>query len=386
MGIAGSPDIFQAKMSELMVALEFVRTYLDDLLCITKASLDDHLDHLRLVLTRLREAGLKVNAPKSKFCAEETEYLGYILTRTGIKPQPTKVQAILAISTPKSVRDLRSFLGMVQYYRDLWARCSEMLAPLTSLVGECGHTKVTRANKTKTRAWYWDEVHQIAFDNVKATIARDVCLAYPDYSKEFEIYTDALSTQLGAVISQGSRPIAFFSRKLTEKQQPYSVTKIELLAIVETLKEFKGILWGQRLKVYTDHKNLIQDALGLTSDRVYRWRLLLEEYGPEVVHIKGSHNTVADAISRLDICPVQEEKTNWMTFTKRWCHYTTQAPPEESTTNQQHQMNMVFANCSEEDVIYPLTVKEIALGQERDLVLKKLTKQEKYTTLLVEDT
>ena len=84
MGIAGSPDIFQAKMSELMVALEFVRTYLDDLLCITKASLDDHLDHLRLVLTRLREAGLKVNAPKLKFCAEETEYLGYILTRTGI--------------------------------------------------------------------------------------------------------------------------------------------------------------------------------------------------------------------------------------------------------------------------------------------------------------
>ena len=96
MGIAGSPDIFQAKMSELMVALEFVRTYLDDLLCITKASLDKHLDHLRLVLTRLREVGLKVNAPKSKFCAEDTEYLGYILTRTGIKPQPKKVQAILA--------------------------------------------------------------------------------------------------------------------------------------------------------------------------------------------------------------------------------------------------------------------------------------------------
>ena len=74
MGIAGSPDVFQAKMSELMVALEFVRTSLDDLLCITKTSLDDHLDHLRLVLTRLQEAGLKVNAPKSKFFPEETEY------------------------------------------------------------------------------------------------------------------------------------------------------------------------------------------------------------------------------------------------------------------------------------------------------------------------
>ena len=109
-----------------------------------------------------------------------------------------------------------------------------------------GHTKVTRAKKTKKRAWHWDEVHQIAFDNVKATIARDVVLAYPDYSKEFQIYTDALSKQLGAVVTQGNKPIVFFSRKLTETQQRYSMTKFELLAIVETLKEFKGILWGQK--------------------------------------------------------------------------------------------------------------------------------------------
>ena len=93
------------------------------------------------------------------------------------------VQAVLTINMPKTVKDLRSFLGMVQYYQDLWARHSEMLAPLTSLVGECGHTTVTKANKTKNRAWYWDEVHQIAFDNVKATIARVVVLAYPDIHK-----------------------------------------------------------------------------------------------------------------------------------------------------------------------------------------------------------
>ncbi len=103
MGIAGSPDIFQAKMSELMGALEFVRTYLDDLLCITKASLDNHLDHLRLVLTRLQEVGSKVNATKLKFCSEETEYLGYILTRMVIKPKPKEVQVVLAISMPKLV-------------------------------------------------------------------------------------------------------------------------------------------------------------------------------------------------------------------------------------------------------------------------------------------
>ncbi len=89
--------------------------------------------------------------------------------------------------------------------------------------------------------------------------------------KPFEIYTDASSTQLEAMITQDNRSIAFFSRKLSKTQQKYSVTEIELLAIVETLKEFKGMLWGQDIKVYTDHKNLTRDALGLTSNRVYCW-------------------------------------------------------------------------------------------------------------------
>jgi hypothetical protein len=86
-------------------------------------------------------------------------------------------------------------------------------------------------------------------------------------------------------------------------QRKYSVTGIELLAIVKTLKEFKGMLWGQNVKVFTDHANLMRDALGLTSDQVYRWRLLLEEYGPEIVYIKGIHNTIADAVSRLEYDP-----------------------------------------------------------------------------------
>ncbi len=303
MGIAGSPDIFQSKMLELMEDLEYVRAYLDDLLYISKISLEDHLEKLEEVLKRLCNAGLKVNAEKSTFCALEIEYLGYVLTRDGIKPQSNMVHAVLTIQPPTNVKELRHFLGMVKYYCDLWARCSKMLAPLTSLVGECGQTKVTRAKGSKKAPWHWDEVHQRAFDNVKATITREVVLAYPDYSKVFEIYTDASSKQLGAVITHESRPIAFFSRKLSATQCKYSVTKIELLAIVETLKEFKRMLWGQSIKVYTDHANLISDALGLTLDRVYRWRLLLEEYGPKIVYIKGIHNTVADAISRLEYDP-----------------------------------------------------------------------------------
>jgi len=105
MGFAGSADIFQAEMMDLMEALEYVRAYIDDLLVITRGTLEDHLVKLRKVLRRLRDAGLKVNAAKSFFCTHEIEYLGYILTRGGIKPQPKKVQAILAINLPNTVKE-----------------------------------------------------------------------------------------------------------------------------------------------------------------------------------------------------------------------------------------------------------------------------------------
>jgi hypothetical protein len=216
---------------------------------------------------------------------------------------------------------------MVQYYQDMWARHSEMLAPLTDLVGECGVTKTTRMNMTKKKPWRWDPIHQQAFDNVNAAIAKETVLAYPDFLKPFEIYTDASSMQLGAMITQDNRPIAFFSRKLSETQQKYSVTEIELLAIVETLKEFKGMLWGQDIKVYIDHKSLTRDAPGLTSDRVYRWRLLLEEYAPKIIYIKGIHNTVADAISQLEYDP-KLDKTN------EYTHAMLGVEPEELSAQQ----------------------------------------------------
>ncbi len=149
------------------------------------------------------------------FCTLEIEYL-YPLTRDGIKPQSNKVQAILAIKLPTGVRQLQNILGMVKYYRDLWARRSEMLAPLTSLVVECGQTK--KAKGAKRVPWHWNEVHQRAFKHVKATVAKDVVLAYQDYSKVFEIYTDASSKQLGAVITQDNRLIAFFSWKPSNMQ------------------------------------------------------------------------------------------------------------------------------------------------------------------------
>ncbi len=129
-------------MSELIESLKYVRAYLDDFLCISKLSLEDHLEKLEKVLRQLCNAGVKVNTAKLTFCTLEIEYLGYVLTRDGIKPQSNKGQTILAIKPPTGVRQLRHFLGMVQYNHDLWARWSDMLAPLTSLVGECGQCDV----------------------------------------------------------------------------------------------------------------------------------------------------------------------------------------------------------------------------------------------------
>jgi hypothetical protein len=130
------------------------------------------------------------------FCSLEIEYLGYILTRDGIKPQSNKVQAILTIQPPNRVKQLRRFLGMVQYYRDLWARWSEMLVPLTSLVGECGQTKVTKAKGIKKVPWHWDEVHQRAFNHVKAAIAKEMVLAYSNIQKSLRFTQMLLANSL----------------------------------------------------------------------------------------------------------------------------------------------------------------------------------------------
>ena len=153
------------------------------------------------------------------------------------------------------------------------------MAPLTELTKE-------PKNKNKRPKFVWGEEQQKAFNSLKKIVSRDICLAYPDFNSTFEIYTDASKTQLGAVIVQNNRPLAFYSRKLNPAQLNYTTTERELLSIVETLKEFRNILLGHKIKVFTDHKNLTQDALGYTSERVMRWRLLMEEFGPDILRLK----------------------------------------------------------------------------------------------------
>ena len=300
MGIKIAPDVFQNVMSKLTQGMEYVKTYLDDLLILTNNNFKDHLTKLEMVLARLSTAGMRINAEKSKFFTEQIEYLGYWITRKGIQPVHNKVEAILNIKAPKTRKELRQFIGIVNYYRDMWFRRSELLAPLTSLT----------SSKVK---FEWLPSHQQAFDKIKKVIESEVLLSYPDFEKPFHIYTDASDHQLGAVIMQDKKPLAFYSRKLNTAQRRYTTTERELLSTIETCKEYKNILLGYPIIVYTDHKNNTFNGLK-ASDRVLRWLLLLEEYGVKFEYLPGKKNVVADALSRLDIDELRIQTEEALTF------------------------------------------------------------------------
>jgi hypothetical protein len=192
MGKSCSPDIFQEKMYDLMQHLNFVRTYLDDLLAISCRTFEDYLEKLECVLKILSDKGLCINANKSTFCATEIDYIGYWISRSGIQPIPKNVEAIKNMVRPTTRKELRRFIDMVNYYCDMWVCRSELLAPLTSMI-------------SKNVKFNWMDEHQKVFDNIKKIICREVMLTFPDFSQPFHIYTDASDKNLGAVITQDEK-------------------------------------------------------------------------------------------------------------------------------------------------------------------------------------
>ncbi len=233
MGLSCSPDIYQEKISSIFIDIPEVVVYIDDILIISKGTFLDHLKLLDEVLGRLVRNNLKIHLDKSKFFAYEAEFLGFVLSREGIKPQTKKIEAIQAFKPPTNVKQVRSLLGFLNYYKNFIPRRSELLAPITNLT------------KKKVK-FSWSSECENNLRIIKEHMSRSVVLSYPDFTLPFEIYTDASTVQVGSVIQQRGLPIAFYSRKLSDAQTRYTVTELELLSIVEwkPSRNIAPFFWG----------------------------------------------------------------------------------------------------------------------------------------------
>ncbi|XP_039664152.1 uncharacterized protein K02A2.6-like [Perca fluviatilis] len=293
-----SPAIFQRTMDSLLQGIPYVATYLDDIL-VTGATEARHLENLEQVLKRLSDAGLRLKREKCVFMAPSVTYLGHSITAEGLRPVEDKVRAIKETPSPKNITELRSFLGMVNYYGKFLQDLSKVLAPLYKLLH----------NDTK---WQWCAEQEKAFKEVKELLQSAKLLVHYDPDKEIVLSCDASPYGVGAVLSHvmedgSEKPIGFASRPLTSAEKGYSQLDKEGLAIVFAVKRFHQYLYGRVFKIYTDHKPLMslfsekRCIPPLASARIQRWALLLSTYQYSIVYRAGKDNANADALSRLPL-------------------------------------------------------------------------------------
>ena len=292
MGLRNSPLTCQRLVNTLFQGLigDGLFVYLDDLI-LASQDMDTHLEKLSLVLQKFADAGLKLNLVKCKFLRSRIEFLGHVVDKDGIHTTNDKVKAVQNFPTPKTVDNIRSFLGLAGYYRAFIKNFATIASPLTRLL-------------KKNVPFQWNKVHQQSFDTLKTALTQAPVLSFPNYNLPFTICTDASAAGIGAVLMQqteNSRPhvIAFASRVLNDAESRYSVTQMEALAVVWSLKHFRDIIYGYPITIYTDHIAVTQLFKGKNlTGRLARWFLIIEEFSPEIKYLPGRANLVADALSR----------------------------------------------------------------------------------------
>ncbi|KAL0155309.1 hypothetical protein M9458_049572, partial [Cirrhinus mrigala] len=292
-GLHGAPATFQRLMDRVLQGCEkWAAAYLDDVI-IFSDTFKDHLQHLEETLGRIQRAGLTLNMRKCRWAQKETSYLGYILGNGQIKPQVSKVEAIQRSPRPTTKKEVRSFLGLIGWYRRFIPDFATLATPLTELL--------TKAVKTPLP---WTDECDTAFRNLKNRLCTRSVLQSPDFSQRFLVQVDASATGLGAVLAQGStgeeRPVVFLSRKLLPREQRYSTIEKECLAIKWALESFRYYLLGREFDLETDHRALSWiNTMKDHNARVTRWYLSLQPFQFQVRHIPGKMNVVADYLSRV---------------------------------------------------------------------------------------
>ena len=297
-GLRNAPSAFQREIQAVLSAFPSnkVIAYIDDIL-IMSSSFDEHLDLVSKVLQTLEDYNLKIKASKCKWFQSEVGFLGHIVSSSGVRKTPEYVDRVTNYPRPKTVGELREFLGLINFQRKYIPNCSSIQKPLTSLTGA-----------QKSKALEWTDEMLDAFDKLKTEMKAELELGYPDYSDDaskLELYVDASNIGAGAYLAQqqdeNHRIIGFASMTFTNAQLHYCTLDRELAALRWGIKTFKPFLFGVEFVLYTDHQPLVHlHNMKLVSSRLTRTVQELADYIFDIRYIPGKLNCAADALSRLN--------------------------------------------------------------------------------------
>ena len=300
MGCRNAPATHQRWMNQALRKYigKICHVYLDDIV-IWSSSSEEHKRNVQTVLSALREASLYCSTKKSQLFTTELDFLGHHISHRGIEPDARKVEKIQNWPIPADTRDVRKFLGLVQYLAAFLPRLAEYRAILTPLT-----------TKEAQKDWPgWSKDHQAAFQRIKDIVLSTECLTTIDHDnmdgRKIFVTCDASDRRTGACLSFGTtwetaRPVAWDSVQLLPAERNYPTHEKEMLAIVRALKKFRAKLLGTHFTIYTDHRTLecFQGQRNL-SRRQARWQEFLAEYDFNIRYVRGEDNTVADALSRM---------------------------------------------------------------------------------------